>query len=203
MTAGGTHLVKLLERLDVHQRSRVVEDPEPVVDPQSWTQRRAEEVSTVGTPLAVTRVGRVKRADLLERLAIPNVDLPSEVAESSDAQEATLGVVGEEVARVGSKVVDDFDFLVKDDGLGGHDCSGELVPSRRCKVEDLLTSVGNGKLAIVRGPSKVVNTSLLVCGRSRAVSDRLGSSNQSRDSPKVTRQSKVPAADIMYKLVSP
>lgn len=117
------HLVELLDRLEVHERSSVVEDPHAVVDPQPRTKGSAHQVPSIGTPLAMTGIGRVKGADLLERFAIPNVDLTREVTEASDAEKATLRVVGEEVARVGAKVVDDVDANVKDDGLGGHVCA--------------------------------------------------------------------------------
>lgn len=115
-----THLVKLLHMVDMHQSTRVVEDPNPVVDPQSRTKRRAKEVPSIGAPLAMTRVGRLDRADLLERLAVPDVDLTGKVTEPGDAEEAALRVVGEEVARLSSKVVEELDALVEDDGLGGH-----------------------------------------------------------------------------------
>lgn len=69
------HLVELLDRLEVHERSSVVEDPHAVVDPQPRTESSAHQVTSIGTPLAMTGIGRVESADLLERFAIPNVDL--------------------------------------------------------------------------------------------------------------------------------
>jgi hypothetical protein len=53
-------------------------------------------------------------------LSIPYIDLSGEVTETSDAEKSSLRVVGEEVARVGSEVVDDLDSSVKDDGLRRH-----------------------------------------------------------------------------------
>jgi hypothetical protein len=124
-------LVELLDRLNVHQSTGEVVDLNPVVNPQPRRKRRTEEVPSIRRPLAVDRVRRLERDNLLERLTVVDVDLTREVTETGDAEEATLRVVGDEVTRVEAEVGDDLDALVEDNGLGGHVCRRERMSKVR------------------------------------------------------------------------
>lgn len=65
------------------------------------------------------------------------------------------------------------------------------------------TAVGDDELVVVRGPDKVVHATLLVCSGTRVSFGVLSAAAGRVDSPRVTRQSKLPAALIMYRFVSP
>jgi len=75
----------------------------------------------------VNRIRRIDRRNLLERLTIPHVDLSCQVTESSDTKKSSLGVVGEEVTRVGAEIVDNLDSSIEDNSLRRHVCMNRII----------------------------------------------------------------------------
>lgn len=75
----------------------------------------------------MTRIRCVNSADLLESLSIPYVDLPRQVTETGDTEKSSLRVVGEEVSRLGSEIVDEVNSSVENDSFGWHDCNARPI----------------------------------------------------------------------------
>lgn len=80
-----------------------------------------DEVS-VRAPLADRRVGGSNLGNLLHRLAIPDVDGSTQVAETSDEEQPRLRLVAEEVSWGKTKVMDRVRLGVKENRLSRHVC---------------------------------------------------------------------------------
>lgn len=118
---------------------------ETIVDTQAGRERGRHQVATARRPFAVGRVRRRELVQLLQRLAVPEVNGAVQVAETGNGDHAALRVEADKVARLDAKVVDRVRAVVKKTGLRWH------------------RAIDDDKLFRVRAPCHVVHLALLVC----------------------------------------
>ena len=85
------YLVQLVHVLIVHQGAGDVPDADSIIDSQTRTGGRGQDVSPVGRPFAYTRVGGFDGGDLVVVLLhVVDVHLAGQVAESGHQDESAL-----------------------------------------------------------------------------------------------------------------
>ena len=98
-------LIQLVDKLHMDKRPSTVPDFDTVVDTETRREGCGEQEATVWRPFAVRSIRGINSCHLSQGAAVVDIDLASEITETSDSDEPCLGVERDEVAESSAKVV--------------------------------------------------------------------------------------------------